>query len=89
MLVYLIRRLGQSLLAVAVMAVLVFVGVYAIGNPIDILIIARGDRARARARRSRRSASTSRSGSSSSSSSAMRCRAISAAPSSTTSRRSS
>jgi peptide/nickel transport system permease protein len=38
MLVYLIRRLGQSLLAVAVMALLVFVGVYAIGNPIDILI---------------------------------------------------
>jgi peptide/nickel transport system permease protein len=38
MLVYLIRRLGQSLLAIAVMAVLVFVGVYAIGNPVDILI---------------------------------------------------
>ena len=38
MLVYLIRRLGQSLLAVAVMAVIVFVGVYAIGNPVDILI---------------------------------------------------
>jgi peptide/nickel transport system permease protein len=38
MLVYIIRRLGQSLLAVAVMAVLVFVGVYVIGNPVDILI---------------------------------------------------
>lgn len=38
MLVYLIRRLGQSLLAVAVMAVLVFIGVYAVGNPVDILI---------------------------------------------------
>ena len=38
MLVYLIRRLGQSLLAVVVMAVIVFVGVYAIGNPVDILI---------------------------------------------------
>jgi peptide/nickel transport system permease protein len=38
MLVYMIRRFGQSLLAVAVMAVLVFVGVYAIGNPVDILI---------------------------------------------------
>jgi peptide/nickel transport system permease protein len=38
MLVYLVRRLGQSLLAVAAMAVLVFVGVYAIGNPVDILI---------------------------------------------------
>ena len=38
MLVYMIRRFGQSLFAIAVMAVLVFVGVYAIGNPVDILI---------------------------------------------------
>lgn len=38
MLVYLIRRLGQSLFAVVAMASLVFVGVYAIGNPVDILI---------------------------------------------------
>lgn len=38
MLVYAIRRLGQSVFAVAVMAVLVFVGVYAIGNPADLLI---------------------------------------------------
>lgn len=38
MIVYLIRRFGQSLLAVAAMAVLVFLGVYAIGNPVDILI---------------------------------------------------
>lgn len=38
MIVYLIRRFGQSLLAVAAMAVLVFVGVYAIGNPVDVLI---------------------------------------------------
>jgi peptide/nickel transport system permease protein len=37
MLVYLIRRLGQSALVVAVMAALVFVGVYAVGNPVDIL----------------------------------------------------
>ena len=37
MLVYLIRRLGQSLLIVAVMATLVFLAVYAVGNPIDIL----------------------------------------------------
>ncbi|WP_297256988.1 ABC transporter permease [Bosea sp. (in: a-proteobacteria)] len=35
---YFLRRLGQSLLAVIAMAALVFVGVYAIGNPIDILI---------------------------------------------------
>ena len=38
MLAFLIRRLGQGLLVVAVMASLVFVGVYALGNPIDILI---------------------------------------------------
>ncbi|MGY6704103.1 ABC transporter permease [Roseinatronobacter sp.] len=38
MVAYLLRRLGQSLLAVIAMAVLVFVGVYAIGNPVDILI---------------------------------------------------
>ncbi|MXN17960.1 ABC transporter permease subunit [Pseudooceanicola sp. GBMRC 2024] len=38
MLSYLIRRIGQSLLAVVTMAVLVFLGVYAIGNPVDMLI---------------------------------------------------
>ena len=38
MLAFLFRRLGQSLLVVVVMATLVFVGVYALGNPIDILI---------------------------------------------------
>jgi peptide/nickel transport system permease protein len=38
MLVYMIRRFGQSVLAIAVMALLVFVGVYAIGNPVDILV---------------------------------------------------
>jgi peptide/nickel transport system permease protein len=37
MLVYLIRRLGQSLLVIAVMATLVFVAVYAVGDPVDIL----------------------------------------------------
>lgn len=37
MLVYLIRRLGQSLLVVAVMATLVFVALYAVGDPVDIL----------------------------------------------------
>jgi peptide/nickel transport system permease protein len=37
MLVYLIRRLGQSLLVVSVMATLVFVAVYAVGDPVDIL----------------------------------------------------
>ncbi|MGO1118961.1 ABC transporter permease [Rhodovibrionaceae bacterium A322] len=38
MLVYLIRRFGQSLGVLFIMAILVFVGVYAIGNPIDVLI---------------------------------------------------
>ena len=37
MLVYLIRRLGQSLLVMAVMATLVFLGVYAVGDPIEML----------------------------------------------------
>ena len=36
--VFIIRRLMQSLLVLAAMTVIVFVGVYAIGNPIDILI---------------------------------------------------
>jgi peptide/nickel transport system permease protein len=35
---YLLRRLGQALLVVLVMSVLVFAGVYAIGNPLDILV---------------------------------------------------
>lgn len=38
MTVFIIRRLLQSLLVIAVMTVLVFSGVYAIGNPIDIMI---------------------------------------------------
>jgi peptide/nickel transport system permease protein len=37
MLVYLIRRLGQSLLVVAVMATVVFLAVFAVGDPVDIL----------------------------------------------------
>src|SRR5262249_56089271 len=43
MLAFLFRRLGQGLLVVVVMATLVFVGVYAIGNPIDILISPEAD----------------------------------------------
>jgi len=45
MLVYLLRRLGQSLFVIAAMAVLVFVGVYSIGNPIDIMISPDADQA--------------------------------------------
>ncbi|MGF1628595.1 MAG: ABC transporter permease [Kiloniellaceae bacterium] len=45
MLVYLLRRLGQSLFVIAAMAVLVFIGVFAIGNPIDIMISPDADQA--------------------------------------------
>ena len=38
MLVFIIRRLLQSVLVLAVMSLLVFTGVYAGGNPVDILI---------------------------------------------------
>src|SRR5947209_12524640 len=43
MLAFLFRRLGQSLLVIVVMAALVFIGVYALGNPIDILISPEAD----------------------------------------------
>ncbi len=38
MLDFILRRLAQSILVLAVMSLLVFIGVYAIGNPIDMLI---------------------------------------------------
>ena len=38
MVAYFLRRLGQSAITIIVMAMLVFIGVYAIGNPVDILI---------------------------------------------------
>ena len=38
MLVFIIRRLLQSVVVLAVMSLLVFTGVYAVGNPVDILI---------------------------------------------------
>lgn len=38
MLVFILRRIGQSAFVVGAMAVLVFLGVYAIGNPIDVLL---------------------------------------------------
>jgi len=43
MLVFIIRRSLQSIVVLLVMSVLVFVGVYAIGNPIDILISPQAD----------------------------------------------
>jgi len=43
MLAFLFRRLGQGVLVVAAMATLVFVGVYALGNPIDILVSPQAD----------------------------------------------
>jgi len=45
MLTFVLRRLGQSALALFVMSVLVFAGVYAIGNPVDILISPQADQA--------------------------------------------
>ena len=82
MLAFLFRRLGQSLLVVVVMATLVFVGVYALGNPIDILISPEADQLE-REQAIAGSASTSRSGCSSGSSSPRRCPAISASRSCT------
>jgi peptide/nickel transport system permease protein len=52
MLAYAIRRFGQSLLVLVVMSFLVFIGVYAIGNPIELLVNPQADaieRARAAA----------------------------------------
>jgi peptide/nickel transport system permease protein len=43
MLVYIIRRSMQSIVVLFVMSLLVFVGVFAIGNPIDILINPQAD----------------------------------------------
>src|SRR5881392_2829571 len=43
MLVYVIRRSLQAVLVMFMMSVLVFVGVYAIGNPIDILVNPQAD----------------------------------------------
>src|SRR5215472_12407215 len=43
MLVFVIRRTLQSVVVLFVMSLLVFVGVYAVGNPIDILISPQAD----------------------------------------------
>jgi len=43
MFVYIIRRSMQSVIVLGIMSLLVFVGVYAIGNPIDILINPQAD----------------------------------------------
>ncbi|HEX2828315.1 MAG TPA: ABC transporter permease [Burkholderiales bacterium] len=45
MLTYVLRRLAQSALVLLAMSALVFVGVYAIGNPVDILINPQADQA--------------------------------------------
>lgn len=45
MLGYILRRLAQSALVLFVMSALVFAGVYAIGNPVDILINPQADQA--------------------------------------------
>lgn len=43
MLAFLLRRLGQSVVVIAAMATIVFLGVYALGNPIEILISPEAD----------------------------------------------
>ena len=43
MLVYIIRRSMQSIVVLLVMSLLVFIGVYAVGNPVDILINPQAD----------------------------------------------
>src|SRR5216117_3499977 len=43
MLSYVLRRLLQSLVVLAVMSLLVFAGVYAVGNPMDILVNPQSD----------------------------------------------
>jgi peptide/nickel transport system permease protein len=45
MLAYVARRLAQSVAVLAAMSLLVFAGVYAIGNPIDILVNPQADQA--------------------------------------------
>jgi len=45
MLVFAFKRLAQSIAVLFVMSALVFVGVYAIGNPVDILINPQADQA--------------------------------------------
>src|SRR3954470_15455022 len=45
MLSYVLRRLFESVVVLLVMSALVFAGVYAIGNPIDILINPQADQA--------------------------------------------
>jgi peptide/nickel transport system permease protein len=52
MLAFIFRRLGQSALVLVLMSLLVFVGVYAIGNPVELLVNPQADeieRARATA----------------------------------------
>ncbi len=45
MLSFILRRLSQSLMVLFAMSLLVFAGVYAIGNPVDILISPQADQA--------------------------------------------
>src|SRR5579859_2367939 len=45
MTVFILRRLMQSALVLLVMSALVFLGVFAIGNPVDILISPQADQA--------------------------------------------
>jgi ABC-type dipeptide/oligopeptide/nickel transport system permease component len=80
MIAFIVRRLLQSLFVLLVMSLLVFVGMYAIGNPVDILINPEATRPNA-PRRSPPSGWTSRCGCSTASSCRARWPATWAAPS--------
>ena len=43
MTLYIVRRLLQSVLVIVIMLVLVFVGVYVIGNPVDVMVSTEAD----------------------------------------------
>ena len=43
MLAYAIRRFGQSVFVLLVMSFLVFIGVFAIGNPVELLVNPQAD----------------------------------------------
>src|SRR5512137_3120214 len=45
MLAYAIRRFGQSVFVLVLMSFLVFIGVYAIGNPVELLVNPQADEA--------------------------------------------
>ena len=84
--VYLLRRLIQAALVMLAMSVIVFIGVYAIGDPVEILISPDADQAE-RARAIAALGLDKPLWEQYSPSSGLPCRAISGGPSCSTSRR--